>query len=148
MDLCLSLRGGGAGLRGVEWPERPAPSARSRVWAGAVRSAWPDAPTWCHGDIAVGNLVTTDGALSAVIDFGGCSVGDPACDLVMAWTYFTAEERAAFREAVGLSADTWRRARGWALWKELVTMPQLSGSSSEGVRSHVLTQVLADPVAD
>ncbi|WP_114854708.1 aminoglycoside phosphotransferase family protein [Brachybacterium sp. YJGR34] len=115
-----------------------------RVWAEAVRSAWSDTPAWCHGDIAVGNLLTTDGALSAVIDFGGCCVGDPACDLVMAWTYFTAEERAAFREAVGLSADTWRRARGWALWKELVTMPKPSGSSSE---THVLTGVLADPVA-
>lgn len=116
------------------------------IWAEAVRSAWPDAPTWCHGDVATGNLLTTDGKLSAVIDFGGCSVGDPACDLVMAWTYFTAEERTTFREAVGLSADTWRRARGWALWKELVTMPETSDLNSESMQSRVLAQVLADPV--
>lgn len=116
------------------------------IWAEAVRSAWPGTPTWVHGDVAAGNLLTTDGKLSAVIDFGGCAVGDPACDLVMAWTYFSAEDRTAFREAVGLSADTWRRARGWALWKALVTMAELSSPDSEGMQSRVLAQVLADPV--
>ncbi|MEU4286345.1 aminoglycoside phosphotransferase family protein [Nocardiopsis dassonvillei] len=116
------------------------------IWAEAVRSVWSDAPSWCHGDVAVGNLLTTDGTLSAVIDFGCCSVGDPACDLVMAWTFFTAEERTAFREAVGLSADTWRRARGWALWKALVTMAELSSPDPEGLQRRVLLHVLADPV--
>ncbi|GAA1442679.1 aminoglycoside phosphotransferase family protein [Nocardiopsis tropica] len=117
-----------------------------RIWAEAVRSTWSGAPTWCHGDVAVGNLLTTDGTLSAVIDFGCCSVGDPACDLVMAWTFFTAEERPVFREAVGLPSDTWRRARGWALWKALVTMAGLSSPDQRGVQRRVLSHVLADPV--
>ncbi|XKK39448.1 phosphotransferase [Nocardiopsis sp. ARC36] len=117
-----------------------------RIWAEAVRSTWSGAPTWCHGDVAVGNLLTTDGTLSAVIDFGCCSVGDPACDLVMAWTFFTAEERPVFREAVGLPSDTWRRARCWALWKALVTMAGLSSPDQRGVQRRVLSHVLADPV--
>lgn len=122
-------------------------AACRRIWAEAVRSVWADAPTWVHGDVAAGNLLTTDGTLSAVIDFGGCAVGDPACDLVMAWTFFTAEQRTIFREAVRLSTDTWRRARGWALWKELVSMPGISGAGSERTQSQVLANILADPVS-
>ncbi|MFF3670944.1 aminoglycoside phosphotransferase family protein [Microtetraspora malaysiensis] len=115
------------------------------VWASALTSAWPFPPTWFHGDLAVGNLITADGKLSAVIDFGTCGVGDPACDLVMAWTYFVGDERKVFREAVGLPDDTWRRARGWALWKALITMPN---SDPEGIQSRILTHVLADPVIE
>lgn len=110
------------------------------VWASALTSAWRSPPVWFHGDVAVGNLLTTAGRLSAVIDFGTCGVGDPACDLVIAWTYFTGQERAIFREAVGLPDDVWRRARGWALWKALVTL------DPEGRQDQVLTEILKDPV--
>jgi aminoglycoside phosphotransferase (APT) family kinase protein len=57
-----------------------------------------------------------------VIDFGTCGVGDPACDLVIAWTLFTEAERGTFRDAVGLPDDAWARGRGWALWKALMTL--------------------------
>jgi aminoglycoside phosphotransferase (APT) family kinase protein len=121
-------------------------AACQAVWARALTSAWPLPPTWFHGDVAVGNLLTTAGRLSAVIDFGTCGVGDPACDLVMAWTYFTGEERTIFREAVGLPDDAWRRARGWALWKALVSLAGLSGLDPKSREKEVLIQVLADPV--
>ncbi|MHA7294273.1 phosphotransferase [Arthrobacter sp. HLT1-21] len=85
------------------------------VWLRATASAWASKPVWFHGDVAVGNLLTRDGRLSALIDFGTCGIGDPACDLVMAWTYFSPEERQIFRNSVGLDADAWHRARGWAL---------------------------------
>ncbi len=62
-----------------------------------------------------------DGVLSAVIDFGTSGVGDPACDLVIAWTFFSGDARTAFRDAVDQDADTWARARGWTLWKALIT---------------------------
>jgi aminoglycoside phosphotransferase (APT) family kinase protein len=62
--------------------------------------------------------------LSAVIDFGTCGVGDPVCDLVIAWTLFTGDSRAAFRAAVGLDPATWARARGWALWKALISLAE------------------------
>lgn len=121
-------------------------AACEAVWASSLTSAWPLPPTWFHGDVAIGNLIATDGTLSAVIDFGTSGVGDPACDLVMAWTYFEGDERKVFREAVGLPDDTWRRARGWALWKALVTMAGLSSPDPEGLQSRALVQVLADPV--
>jgi aminoglycoside phosphotransferase (APT) family kinase protein len=121
-------------------------AACQAVWASALTSAWPDPSTWFHGDVAVGNLLATDGKLSAVIDFGTSGVGDPACDLVIAWNYFAGEEREVFREAVGLPDDAWRRARGWALWKALVSMAGLSSPDPEGTQARVLDQVLDDPV--
>ncbi|MET8139130.1 aminoglycoside phosphotransferase family protein [Sphaerisporangium sp. NPDC005288] len=123
-------------------------AACAAVWAGALTSAWPHPPVWFHGDVAAGNLLTTGGRLSAVIDFGTCGVGDPACDLVMAWTYFTGDERKIFREAAGLTDDAWRRARGWALWKALVTMAGLSSPDPDAFQARVLPHVLDDPVIE
>ena len=74
-------------------------------------------PVWAHGDIAVGNLLARDGRLSAVIDFGCCAVGDPSCDLVLAWVFFADESRAAFRSLVNVDEAGWARGRAWALWK-------------------------------
>jgi aminoglycoside phosphotransferase (APT) family kinase protein len=62
-----------------------------------------------------------DGALAAVIDFGTCGVGDPACDVTIAWTLLSDESRTAFREALSVDPGTWARGRGWALWKALIT---------------------------
>ncbi|MER7172965.1 aminoglycoside phosphotransferase family protein [Streptomyces mesophilus] len=123
-------------------------TACQEIWGDALTSAWPQAPVWFHGDVAVGNMLAAEGRLSAVIDFGTCGVGDPACDLVMAWTYFEGAERRAFREAVGLDDDAWRRARGWALWKALATMGGLSSPDPERFQNQVLVKVLEDPVID
>ena len=117
-----------------------------RIWLEATTSVWPRAPVWFHGDVAVGNLLVQAGRLSAVIDFGGCGVGDPACDLVIAWTHFRGTERQVFRAAVGLPDDAWRRARGWALWKALVMITGRSGPDPGGVQRRVLEEVLVDPV--
>jgi aminoglycoside phosphotransferase (APT) family kinase protein len=105
-----------------ELEDRVDVSAYRAIWRGALRSAWASPPVWFHGDVAVGNLLTTHAGLSAVIDFGTCGVGDPACDLVFAWTFLRGDERQAFRDAVGLPDDAWQRARGWALWKALITV--------------------------
>jgi aminoglycoside phosphotransferase (APT) family kinase protein len=92
------------------------------VWEAALSSAWTREPVWFHGDVAAGNLLVGDGRLVAVIDFGTCGVGDPACDLVIAWTMFSGASRETFRRALPLDADTWARARGWGLWKALITL--------------------------
>ena len=112
------------------------------IWTEAIRTAWSD-PVWFHGDVAPGNLLTDHGRLIAVIDFGTCGVGDPACDLVIAWTVFTEAERAIFRDAAELPADTWARGRGWALWKALVTLcyPE---SNLYPHQARALTELVAD----
>jgi aminoglycoside phosphotransferase (APT) family kinase protein len=92
-----------------------------QIWANALEARWDGTQTWFHGDIAQGNLLLNDGQLGAVIDFGTCGVGDPACDLAIAWTLLTAEGRQAFRERLSVDEGTWARGRGWALWKALAT---------------------------
>jgi aminoglycoside phosphotransferase (APT) family kinase protein len=86
-----------------------------------------------HGDVAASNLLLSGGALRAVIDFGCAAVGDPACDLVMAWTFFSDRAAAVFRRGLPFGEATWARARGWALWKALVT---LSGAQQGGDGGH------------
>jgi aminoglycoside phosphotransferase (APT) family kinase protein len=94
--------------------------AATSVWDTALASTWERAPVWLHGDMTASNLLVADGALHAVIDFGGTAVGDPACDLVMEWTFFTGDSAAAFRRGLNLDEATWARSRGWALWKALI----------------------------
>lgn len=92
----------------------------TEVWDRALASRWVANPVWVHGDMSVGNLLVDDGALCGVIDFGQACIGDPACDLVPAWTLFRDRSRVAFREALQLDSETWARGRGWALWKAAI----------------------------
>ena len=91
-------------------------AAMTDVWDAALSApGWDRPPVWFHGDFHTGNLLTVDGRLSAVIDFGGLGVGDPACDLMIAFTLMSAASRAVFRDALGVDDATWARGRGWAL---------------------------------
>ncbi len=94
--------------------------ATSRVWEMALSSTWKRNSVWIHGDISVGNILVRSGKISAVIDFGQLAIGDPACDLVIAWTLFNGKSREIFHAMLPLDGDTWARARGWALWKALI----------------------------
>lgn len=87
------------------------------LWVKACSTKWSNPPVWIHGDFASGNMLIKDNKLSGIIDFGGMGVGDPACDLVIAWTFLKGKSREIFKEAMKLDDDTWMRARGWALWK-------------------------------
>jgi aminoglycoside phosphotransferase (APT) family kinase protein len=90
--------------------------AMTELWDAALSApGWDRPPVWFHGDFHTGNLLTVDGRLSAVIDFGGLGIGDPACDLTIAFTLMSAGSRAAFRAALGVDDATWARGRGWAL---------------------------------
>jgi aminoglycoside phosphotransferase (APT) family kinase protein len=93
-----------------------------RVWADAMATSWDREPVWFHGDVAATNLLVRDGQLSAVLDFGSSGVGDPACDVVIAWTFLSGPSRDRFRAQLDVDAATWSRGRGWALWKALITL--------------------------
>jgi len=95
------------------------------AWEAAEAAVWRGFPVWFHGDVGAGNLLVGDGRLSAVIDFGCFGVGDPACDLSIAWTFFEGESREAFRAALRVDNATWARGRGWALWKALIGLAKL-----------------------
>ncbi len=122
--------------------------AAERIWdeamklPGAVERA---TPRWYHGDLAAENLLLRHGALAAVLDFGGLSVGDPTVDLVVAWEILDAPSRELFRRQLGVDDATWLRGRAWALsitlmiWYYWTTMPGRRAS-----RMAVGRNVLAD----
>jgi len=116
------------------------------IWEEALATTWQGSPVWVHGDVAVGNLLVDDGRLSAVIDFGSSAVGDPACDTVIAWTFFTGESRAVFRRDLPVSPDVWVRGRGWAMWKALILIAQQRESIPARADEHrrILREVISD----
>ncbi|CAN5444465.1 aminoglycoside phosphotransferase family protein [soil metagenome] len=116
------------------------------VWNAALVCNWHSPPVWIHGDVAAGNLLIQNGRLSAVIDFGGLAVGDPACDLVVAWTFFDGASREAFQTALPMDSATWARARGWALWKALITLAAHpnTGSAEATTARRVIDDVLTE----
>lgn len=86
------------------------------AWEEALRApVWQGPPVWLHGDLHPGNLLTERGKLSAVIDFGTLGIGDPACDLMAAWTFLSSSTRDLFRAALSADEAAWARGRGWAL---------------------------------
>jgi len=90
------------------------------AWERALATTFNGRPVWVHGDVVATNLLVADGELAAVIDFGCCAVGDPACDMAVAWMLFSGESRRTFRETLVVDDATWERGRGWALWKALI----------------------------
>jgi aminoglycoside phosphotransferase (APT) family kinase protein len=121
--------------------------AVTAAWAESLAApAWDGPPVWIHGDLAPGNLLVTEGRLSAVIDFACAGVGDPACDLLVAWNLFAGQSRAAFRAEMQVDDATWLRGRGWALSVALLQLPYYLHTNPVLVASsrHVISEVLAD----
>jgi aminoglycoside phosphotransferase (APT) family kinase protein len=121
--------------------------AVTAVWDASLQApAWQGPPVWIHGDLSAGNLLAVHGRLSGVIDFGGLGVGDPACDLMIAWTLFSGESREAFRAALSVDDTMWARGRGWALSWALIFIPYYVNTNPAGVGNawRTIDEVLAD----
>jgi aminoglycoside phosphotransferase (APT) family kinase protein len=117
------------------------------AWEAALHAgAWSGAPVWIHGDLQAGNLLTAQGRLHAVIDFGCLGVGDPACDLMVAWNLLSAETRSVFRETLQADDATWARGRGWALSVALIALPyyQTTNPALVAISRRAIAEVLAD----
>ncbi len=86
------------------------------AWERALAAPdWERPPVWTHGDLWHSNLLAGDGRITAVIDFGGVGVGDPAIDMIVAWSLLDAYSRPVFRSELGVDDATWERGRGWAI---------------------------------
>src|SRR5262249_16165456 len=145
----------GAPLAGCDPSVRPAmgalrgtlaPARVAAAWGAAVAApAWQGRGVWMHGDLHPANLLVENGRLSAVIDFGLLAVGDPACDLMVAWTCLPAAARAAFRSALSVDDATWARGRGWALDFGLMGAAHAGGDPVlSGIGQRTVSEVLAD----
>ncbi|MBT3252617.1 MAG: aminoglycoside phosphotransferase family protein [Candidatus Marinimicrobia bacterium] len=116
------------------------------VWETALESKWQENPVWVHGDFSADNLLVQLGRLSAIIDWGGLGIGDPACDLTIAWTLLYGKSLASFHKALPLDKETWERGRGWALWKGLITLRDSIDSNPRVAES--AHRVLGDVIAE
>ena len=117
------------------------------IWEAALQiPQWQGAPVWIHGDLQSGNLLVQQGRLSAVIDWGGLGVGDPACDVAVGWSVLSAEGRQIFRAALGVDDVAWVRGRAWALsmWAGGVAYYAHTHPEFSDMARRAVTAVMAD----
>ncbi len=123
------------------------PTQLIAIWESALDApTWNDPPVWIHGDLSAGNMLLTANRLSAVIDFGGLALGDPACDLAVAWSLFDGEAREVFRVATAMDDAAWARGRGWSLSIAVIQLPYYRSTSPQIAKSSrtMIQAVLAD----
>lgn len=123
-------------------------TAVTTAWEAALAAPeWGRPPVWVHGDLDARNMLVAQGRLTAVVDFGCLGVGDPACDVMVAWKVLSADTRGAFRDALSVDDATWARARGWALSQALIALPYYTMDTNPSLvleAKRWLAEVLAD----
>jgi aminoglycoside phosphotransferase (APT) family kinase protein len=138
----------GGPLRAADGPvRRSAEQLRGTVDVDRLLAAWQagveaeqerEPGRWVHGDLLDGNLLVEDGRLTGVIDWGSCAVGDPAVDLMAAWSLFDGPSRSAYRQHlagdVGAGEAMWLRGRAWAVSAALLALPYYEGTDPDIVR--------------
>lgn len=156
IDAVGAPRGGRKPLRELDADTRAAIEASRNVidsdaataaWERALQApAWRGTPVWIHSDLLRPNLLVHGGRLCAVIDFGGVGVGDPAADVIAAWSVFGYTGRRAFRDALTVDDGTWNRARGFALHQAAMIIPYYAETNPEFVTlaKRTVEEVLAD----
>jgi aminoglycoside phosphotransferase (APT) family kinase protein len=124
--------------------------AATAAWERALRApAWAGTPVWVHCDLLRPNVLVRDGRVFSVIDFGSAGVGDPAADVIAAWSVFGRAGRGVFRAALEVDDGTWERARGFALHQAALIVPYYGETNPGFVASarRTIGEVLADPDA-
>jgi len=121
----------------------PVIAAWERVLEAPV---WAGTPVWIHADLLRPNVLVHHGRLCGVIDFGSAGVGDPAADLVAAWSVFGQAGREVFRETLDADDGAWARARGFALTQAVMIIPYYGETNPRFVAlaRRTVEEILAD----
>ena len=125
--------------------------AAMSAWERALAApAWRGKPVWIHADLLGPNLLVRGGRLRAVIDFGGVGVGDPAADVIAAWSVFGPVGRQVFRGALEVDDGTYNRARGYALHQAAMIIPYYTQTNPGFVAlaTRTVEEILADWATD
>ena len=154
VDVTGAPRGGRQPLDELDVQTRETiEAARDLIDAGAVTAAWENArrapawdgnPVWIHADLLRPNLLVRDGRLSAVIDFGSMGVGDPAADVIPAWSVFGPAGRESYRRLLQVDDGTWQRGRAYALHQAILIVPYYAGSKPEfaGLAQRTIREII------
>jgi aminoglycoside phosphotransferase (APT) family kinase protein len=122
--------------------------ALARLWDDALAApSWHEPPRWTHSDLLAGNVLLDDsGRLVAVLDWEAAGIGDPACDLMAAWSIVGADGRRRMGELLELDEATWRRGRGWAIVQASIALPYYRDTNPGMVANslHVLREVVRE----
>lgn len=106
-------------------------SPLEQAWRAAMQAdPWKGPRVWVHGDLHPYNLLAREGALVAALDWGDAFGGDPAPDLAAVWMVLDPSAVQALRERT--DGDTWRRARGWAVYFAVVLRRALEEGAGQG----------------
>lgn len=145
VDLSLKHLGTSKAINGVsnEYDAK----ILTKIWQQARdQPKWQSAPVWLHGDIKPDNLIAKNGQLAAVIDFGLMAVGDPAVDLMLAWSVLPPTARAIFKAILQTDENTWARGRGWALSVSLIALDyyKVSNVKLANLSRHTINQVIKE----
>lgn len=119
----------------------------TRLWEGSLQiPIWDRAPVWIHGDLLPANILVNHGRLSGIIDFGSLGIGDPACDLIPAWSILSSDTRDLFRSRLAIDDATWKRGRGWALSIALIILPyyQHTNPGLVAVANRMLNEIFSE----
>jgi len=122
--------------------------AALEVWKRALAAPQWDRPAvWTHGDLWYSNLLMRDGRITAVLDFGGVGIGDPAIDTLPAWSLCDSTTRPVFRSELAVDDATWERGKGWALSMGAQALPYYLDTNPiiVGNARRMIEQLLAEP---
>lgn len=119
----------------------------TQLWENSLQAPICNKPlVWIHADLLPGNILVQNGRLSGVIDFDLFGIGDPATDLICAWSIFTKSSRYVFREALDIDDATWMRGKGWALSIALMIIPyyQNTNPGLVAIAQRMIKELLED----
>lgn len=121
--------------------------AVTAAWQACLQAPpWQGQPVWTHGDLLPPNLLLAQGQLTAVIDFGNLGVGDPAVDVIPAWSVLGKTGRRVFRAALGVDDAAWLRGQGFALHQALLIIPYYreTNPAFAAMALRTLSEIVAD----
>lgn len=119
----------------------------TRAWDAVLDAPdWDGPPSWLHGDMHASNLIVAGDELAGVIDWGCMGVGDPATDLIPAWSVLDADGRQILREQFDIDDATWMRGMGWAHSMAVSAWPyyRTTNPTLVAVSQRIVAEVLSE----
>jgi aminoglycoside phosphotransferase (APT) family kinase protein len=111
-----------------------------KIWDYLVNTpVWDHKAVWIHADLLKSNILIKNNHISGIIDFGSAGVGDPAFDLIPAWSLFTIENRIIFKEKLKINDIIWNRACAYALHQAAIGIPYYHKTNESFVKQCVYT---------